>query len=281
MVEKNFRVAKVAILLSTYNGEEHLEELLDSLLSQNSDNWTLFIRDDGSSDNTLIIIESYHKRYFDKINVLVDDLGNIGSTLSFATLLQSCNSDYIMLCDQDDIWLSNKIDLTLNIMLDLEKSYENEPLMVFTDLKEVDNNLHVISESFIKSQKMFPEIVNNYIKLLALNVVAGCTMMINRVALDYVLPIPSKNIIHDQWIAVNISKFGHIKYLPYSSILYRQHASNVVGANNIGIIYFLKKMINPFKQFRIYYDLISNLTFRINVLEFVYYKLLFTYKRLL
>lgn len=281
MLERDFSLAKVAILLSTYNGEKHLEELLESLLNQNFSNWVLYVRDDGSSDNTLVILEHYRKKYFDKISILEDGLGNLGSTLSFAALLAFCNSQYIMLCDQDDIWLDNKIELTLKEMIELENAYENEPLMVFTDLKEVDANLNVISESFIKSQKLFPDIINNYKKLLALNVVAGCTIMINRIALDYILPIPSRNIIHDQWIAVNISKFGHIRYLPYSTILYRQHAFNVVGANNIGTNYFFKKIISPLKQFRIYYDLIANLSFRVNVLKFAYYKLLFTYRRLL
>ncbi|MDZ9565364.1 glycosyltransferase, partial [Escherichia coli] len=49
----------VAILLSTYNGEKYLEEQLDSLLLQSYQDFVVYIRDDGSSDRTVNIINQY------------------------------------------------------------------------------------------------------------------------------------------------------------------------------------------------------------------------------
>ena len=49
----------VAILMSTYNGQEYLKEQIDSILSQTYGEFVLYIRDDGSKDGTKEIIKSY------------------------------------------------------------------------------------------------------------------------------------------------------------------------------------------------------------------------------
>lgn len=53
----------IDILLSTYNGEKYLSELLDSLLNQSYSEWKLWIRDDGSSDSTVRILDHYRRSY--------------------------------------------------------------------------------------------------------------------------------------------------------------------------------------------------------------------------
>ena len=51
--------ARVAILLSTYNGERHLAEQLDSILAQTHQDWLIAASDDGSSDATSLILQRY------------------------------------------------------------------------------------------------------------------------------------------------------------------------------------------------------------------------------
>lgn len=272
--------AKVEILLSTYNGNKHLEEQLTSLVNQTYQNFVVTIRDDGSQDNSREIILKFVQNYPSKFRFIEDRKGNLGSTLSFSLLLALSAENYIMLCDQDDFWLNDKIEITYKAMCDLEKNNPKVPLMIFTDLKEVDENLKVINDSFFKSQKLFPEICNDPLKLVALNVVAGCTTMINRLALQYVLPMPSSKIIHDQWLAINIAHYGKINFISTPTLLYRQHAQNVVGANSVSHWYFLKKIFNFKKQLNIYIDLITNLKFKVSILGFIRYKILFTVKRL-
>ena len=272
--------AKVEILLSTYNGSKHLEEQLSSLVNQTYQNFVVTIRDDGSKDSTHEVIAKFVQNYPDKFRFIEDGKGNLGSTLSFSTLLEHSVENYIMLCDQDDFWLNDKVELTYNAMCRLEADNPGLPLMIFTDLTEVDEKLNVINDSFFKSQKLFPEICNDPLKLVALNVVAGCTVMINKTALRFVLPLPSSKIIHDQWLAINIAHYGKISFIANPTLLYRQHAQNVVGANSVSHWYFLKKIFNFKKQLNIYIDLITNLKFRISILGFIRYKILFTVKRL-
>ena len=93
----------IDILLSTYNGEKYLSELLDSLLNQSYSEWKLWIRDDGSSDSTVRILDHYRRSYPNRINLIQSPAGNIGATKSFEILLRQTLSEYIMFCDQDDI----------------------------------------------------------------------------------------------------------------------------------------------------------------------------------
>lgn len=271
----------IDILLSTYNGEKYLDELILSVLNQTCSGWRLLIRDDGSTDRTLEIIDYYVKSFPGTIELVRDRKTHAGSTLSFSFLLERCSGQYIMLCDQDDVWFKSKIEVTFRAMLRLEEKRKDIPLMVFTDLIEVDENLNLISESFIRSQKLFPSVISDPVKLLALNVVAGCTVMINKKALDYILPIPSEYVTHDQWMAVIIARYGRIRFLSVPTIFYRQHSSNVFGAKDIGLNYFLGKLMAPLRQLRIYHALIKGLPFRINILEFLFYKSCFTVRRLM
>ncbi|HEY1872143.1 MAG TPA: glycosyltransferase family 2 protein, partial [Chitinophagaceae bacterium] len=255
----------IDILMATYNGEKFLEEQIRSLLDQTYQEWKLILRDDGSNDKTLHVIEQFISLYPDKITRLYDQKGRLGSTLSFAELLNHSKADYMMFCDQDDVWLPDKISVTLNKMLELEKKNPATPLLVFTDLSTTDDALRITNPSFMTSQKFFPEIIRNPTKLLALNIVTGCTVMINKLSRNFILPIPSANIGHDQWMAVNLAHYGKIDFIPRPTVLYRQHGNNAVGSNRIGSRYFLKKILKPAKQLKIYRNLIIHLKFRVNV----------------
>lgn len=80
----------VAVLLSTYNGEKYLEELIESILKQEKVNVKLFIRDDESSDSTVSIINKYKNE-----NIKIIQGKNIGPQKSFLELIKvSEKADY-------------------------------------------------------------------------------------------------------------------------------------------------------------------------------------------
>jgi len=94
--------SKVEILLSTYNGAKYLREQFESIIQQDYPHWKLIVRDDGSSDGTLTIINEYIAKYPDKITLVKDDAGNLGHSNSFSKLLRLSTADFVMYCDQDD-----------------------------------------------------------------------------------------------------------------------------------------------------------------------------------
>ena len=235
----------IDILLPTYNGEKYLTEQIDSILTQSTQDWRLIIRDDGSSDNTVSIIEKYAAKYPDKIKLITDNDGNLGASLNFGRLLEQADAEYIMFSDQDDVWLPNKIELTLNVMKATEQIYPDKEVLIHTDLKVVNSDLNIIADSMWSYQKISPEIGDDLSKIMAQNIVTGCAMMINRKAKDVSTPIPPEAIMYDWWIAMNVARYGKIVYLSAPSILYRQHSDNRIGAKeakNINIINFFKKL---------------------------------------
>ena len=214
----------IGILMATYNGEKFIKEQINSILNQIYKNWKLIIHDDGSTDSTVDIVKEYAKKHPDRIIFIDDKIKCGGAKENFAHLMQIAkdrfNFDYIMFSDQDDVWLPNKIEVTLNKMLDVE--YEvgtDKPILIHTDLKVVDEHLNVIAESFWKYQKINPR-DNTLNRLLCQNVVTGCTVLINKPALDITLPIPDGAILHDWWIALVVATFGQIFYVPRACLLY-------------------------------------------------------------
>jgi glycosyltransferase involved in cell wall biosynthesis len=270
----------IDILLATYNGEKYLDEQIQSLINQNFQEWRLLIHDDNSNDKTTKIIRSYAERYPERIQFL-DDTKSFGSaSANFAYLLSRSKADYIMFCDQDDVWLPNKVEKSFSKMKKLEDLYTSKPLMVFSDLQVVDEEMNVLENSMWKSERLNPELVNDVYSILALNVVTGCTMMINNKAKQLVSPMPNHDILHDHWIAVNISKYGHSSYINEPLIKYRQHSSNVMGARSSGFLYFYKKTTKLLDDWNVFRAKYSHFSFKINLWKVLVKKALLNSQRL-
>lgn len=221
---------KIAILLATYNGERFIEEQLDSLFSQSCQDFRIFVRDDGSTDNTVKIVEAYVQKYPDRIIIMNDKILHRGARDSFLWLLEHVNAVYYMFCDQDDIWLPFKVEHTLSRMEEIETKYHDKAIMIHTDLQIVDAKLNLINQSFWNWGK-FNVDLNKYFNFGALgNVFTGCTMMINNRVKDFTYPVNSNVKLHDEWIGLVVTKYGKVENLKEQTILYRQHGNNVCSA---------------------------------------------------
>ncbi|QQE79208.1 glycosyltransferase family 2 protein [Alicyclobacillus sp. SO9] len=231
----------VDILLSTFNGANYLKEQLESILSQTYPYWRLIIRDDGSTDDTLEIINGFIEQERERVLLITDDFRRLGPSLSFSTLLSRANAPYVMLCDQDDVWLPDKIEISRAKMKNLEKENPEYPILIHTDLQVVDAALNKINDSFWKFQNIDPR-VSELGTLLVQNNVTGCTVMINHQLKKLAYPIPRGAIMHDWWLALVASAFGHIEPVKSPSLKYRQHASNQVGASAYGFKLFLGRI---------------------------------------
>lgn len=271
----------IDILLATYNGEKFLEEQLNSIFNQSFQDFTLLIRDDGSTDSTMSILQNYQQKHPHQVTFITDKLGNLGSSKSFLVLLENSTNDYIMLCDQDDIWEKNKIALIMTKMDELEQVYHSiTPLLVFSDMIVVDKNLNILNASFWKLQKLNPDIAFDWKKLLAQNVITGCTIMINRAAKRVSFPYVFEEMQHDHWIGVNVAKYGQIDYIQTPTLLYRQHDSNVEGAHNFGWYYVGKKIKTISQNIKKLYK--SAFVFHdVSFLTLLWYKLHLNFERLI
>ena len=230
---------KIAVLLSTYNGEKFLGEQLDSLLAQSHKNFILVVRDDGSRDRTVSILESYAGDHPERIHLLSCDGVNMGASASFAFLADyvlkskeflGLKSIYMMFCDQDDIWYPQKIEKLLSAMLATEADNGSTlPIIVHSDLEVVSEQNTVIAKSLINYQGLEIE-RNSFSNLLISNLVTGCTALINESLAKKALPIPESAIMHDWWLALVATAFGKLVYLNIPLVHYRQHGNNTIGA---------------------------------------------------
>lgn len=222
----------IQILLACFNGEKFLAEQLDSILAQSMQDFEILIRDDGSSDSTLSIVKEYQERFPQKIRLIPSSrrLGVIGN---FNALLEASTADYLLFSDQDDIWLKDKVKLQVDALKKGEEKYgKSTPLLVHTDLTVVDSEQTIISPSFWQFSKIDPVKGQSLNRLLVQNTVTGCAMGINRALASIGAPIPGQALMHDWWLALVAKLTGHILVLKESTLLYRQHANNTLGAKS-------------------------------------------------
>lgn len=205
--------------MSTYNGEKYLPKQLDSLISQTiSEYITLYIRDDGSKDRTVEIIQSYT----DKINLVLYKEHNIGPAKSFWSLLnKSINADYFLFCDQDDIWDSEK---TERLIGELKKGYS----LSTCNCRIIDSNDN------IKSDKRLAEIPPISIpRLFVAGYTQGCSMAFTKEVRDFIVGNNIKCIpMHDIIVILYALSIGNVSWIDTPLFSYRVHESNVVAKNN-------------------------------------------------
>jgi glycosyltransferase involved in cell wall biosynthesis len=229
---------RVQILLSTYNGERYLAEQMDSLLAQDHHPLDVLVRDDGSADSTLQILE----RYTHAPNVRVVRALNVGAAQSFLELvrLSSPEADYFALCDQDDVWLPNKVSRAVSALSGMRS---DNPAIYASRLAVVDEKLHLVTLFPIPRR---PPTLGN---ALVETCLTGCAMVFNRAARDLLADNPPRRVLmHDTWIYLVLAAFGDIHFDPEPTILYRQHAANTIGVGPAGLRHWVWRIRRFFRR---------------------------------
>jgi len=239
-VSEDTAFPSVDILLSTFNGDKFLSELLDSLLVQDYFQWRLIWRDDGSSDNTFKLMQAWQKLHHEKVLSLENSGQHLGLVASHNALVAASTADYLLFCDQDDVWFPQKISTLFFRLQQVEKdSGKQIPLLVHSDLMVTDERLNVLHRSLWRFQNLNVHQASHV--YLMKNVVTACACIFNRAAAQIAFPTPKEASVHDHWLALVVATQGKISVCNEALMYYRQHQSNAVGA-------FSK--INPFRLSR-------------------------------
>lgn len=236
-------MSTIGIIMATYNGEKYLKEQIESILSNTCTEWHLSIYDDGSTDHTFSIIKEYEKKYPDKITGYKNK-ENLGVKHNFLNAIKNEAYEYVMFCDQDDVWLPDKIGITYQKMLEAQNKNPSIPITIFTDAKLVDEKLNVLYNSYFRTSNLDVKKVD-LSHILMENKLIGCTVMINKEVIQN-LKIPVSLRMHDWWIAILTSSFGKIEFLDQPTILYRQHAANVIGGQDK--VSYIKNRLSSLKK---------------------------------
>lgn len=227
---------KILVLMSTYNGEKFLREQIESVLSQDLPkdcSLGLLVRDDGSSDNTIKILDEYKNK--EQLTWYSGE--NLKPAKSFWNLVNNCgDAEYYAFCDQDDVWNKDKICRAIEKIQDtvcLDK-----PVLYCSNVMVADRDLNPI-------RKMNQgDMVADFAHSLVYSLAPGCTFVFNNKARKELVKYSMENnyvIIHD-WLAYKIvAMLGSVIYDTEPTMLYRQHGNNVIGAGQTGIKKFLSK----------------------------------------
>lgn len=224
------------IAMATYQGEPYLGPQLDSLCGQTERDWHLLVRDDGSTDATAELLAQYAGR--DRRIEITGSSGGqqLGATANFGRLAEQAlrrGADYLCFADQDDVWTLDKLARTRSrLVAEEEKSAgtRTAPRLVHSDLTVVDHQLRPLAPSFLRYMGLAHQ-ASPLGYLTVQNFVTGSTLIANRALLELALPIPPEAVHHDWWFALCAAAAGQIHFVPEPTVFYRQHASNVVGAN--------------------------------------------------
>lgn len=217
---------KVAVLLSTYNGEKYVGAQIHSILTQSYKNLVLVVRDDGSSDKTVKIVKEYMENYN---NIKLVEGKNLGFIKSFFELLKLEQADYYAFADQDDVWLPDKIAIAVK---SLDKLDNSKPNMAFSNSDYYDVNMKLIKEG--EKGKTF-----SFTNSLYECVTQGMTMVINQKTKDTVLDyMPERVFFHDWWVYMICSGMGNVAYDDVTTVKYRRDGKNATaeGENFIKLL---------------------------------------------
>ena len=222
---------QILILLAAYKGGRFIRPMVDSILAQDVGGWRLILSDDG--EDTAPILQEYADKYPDKITHYRSGRRFGSAQKHFMHLLEQFGgqADCIMFSDQDDVWHPDKVRLTLRLMEQAETD-PALPVLVHTDLRVVDGQLHEMDPSFqhysgLDGHRLALE------QLLVQNVVTGCTMMINRsLARLACRPVGEGDMLmHDWWLALIAAAMGRAVFLDRATIDYRQHGGVLTAAH--------------------------------------------------
>ncbi len=225
--------SRVHIVLATYQGENYLPEMLHSLRTQSHCDWTLLVRDDGSTDATRQILHDAAKED-QRIAVAQNDGLRRGAVGNFAWLLQEAwheGADYVLPADQDDIWNVDKVARQVQALQAAEAGGGRAvPQLVYCDAAVVDAQRRPVHASFLRQNRL-PNGSGRPLKtLLGRSFLLGCACAVNRPLLELALPQPEVAASHDWWLALCAASAGRITCLDAPLLEYRRHAASASQA---------------------------------------------------
>ncbi|SEI19060.1 glycosyltransferase family 2 protein [Tardiphaga sp. OK245] len=214
----------VIILLATRNGAEFLQPQLDSFRAQTYGNWALLVSDDGSTDDTVEIIQRFASSVPQPVMIVPGPQKGFWQNFVMLVRSEAINGDLFAYSDQDDIWFPEKLARAV----DWFNVRAESPALYFTrtELMHGDGMPAGFSPLFTRAPLFRNALVQN--------IGGGNTMVFNRSARAALLATPTdaELVSHDWWTYQVVTGIGGDAYYdPWPSLRYRQHSQNIVGAN--------------------------------------------------
>jgi hypothetical protein len=229
----------LSVALCTYDGARYLPDQLSSLIRQTRLPDEIVIRDDGSTDDTLVLIREFQATAPVPVRILTG-VERLGVAANFMTCARACSGEIILFCDQDDVWLETRVEA-------FRQAFRQQPeaVAIFGNAEITDESLNRTGQTLWQSYFLSPAEIRligagEGLQVLARHVfVTGAALGVQKAWLDTV-PDPAPGFFHDEWLGWFAA--GKLRLLDQTTLLYRQHARQQTGLK-LGPIAKLRHLI--------------------------------------
>lgn len=219
---------KALIMMASYNGGKYIRKQIESIINQTYKDWNLIVCDDGSTDDTIDIVNDFASSDI-RISLIKNDTDYHGAFENFHYLINYCKHidefDYYLFSDQDDIWKDNKIEVMINSM---GEHVEECPILCYADLETINSNNQLLDNS-LNEQWVIEK--HNRVSYFFSHKVFGCNLLMNKELFQLVPEVDlTKDYVHilshDNYYSKFAAVYGKIFFLPEVLMSYRRHEDN-------------------------------------------------------
>jgi glycosyltransferase involved in cell wall biosynthesis len=221
------KIARVVVLMCTYNGQDFLEKQLHSIQQQTWRDWHVAISDDGSQDATWNIANRY--RYLwgeDKVSLWQGPRRGFAHNFISFVCNPALHADFYAWCDQDDVWDRDKLHAAVAWLQTVPATV---PALYFGRTELISQAGEAMGYSPLFRRP--PSFANALVQ----NIGGGNTMVLNQAA-RLLLQEAGEHldiVSHDWWAYLLVTGVGgNVFYDARPYVHYRQHGGNLVGANS-------------------------------------------------
>jgi glycosyltransferase involved in cell wall biosynthesis len=239
---------RISVVLGSYNSAGWITEQVTSILRQQPEPDELVLGDDGSTDDTVEIVErlvAKHRAAGGGIELVVRRHQNLGTTANFADALAAARGDLIALSDHDDVWHAGKLAAMRQAF-----AADDDLLLAHSDARLIDGGGAPLGITLLdaleatRAERDGLERGDAFATLLRRNLVTGATVVIRRDLLDVAAPF-ADGWVHDEWLAIIAAATGGLRLLPATLIDYRQTGANQIGARRPTMADRMAKLREP------------------------------------
>lgn len=203
----------VSVVMCTYNGEQFIDEQIESIVKQTAAIHELIIVDDQSTDRTWEKLNQWKEQYA-FINVYRNS-ENLGYNKNFEKAIQLATGELIALSDQDDVWLPEKISRMLPVF--------NDTNVMLAHCRSVQMKEGKLDFKRTRLQHHFDG--SDVRHFFFFNHVMGHDAIFRKELVAHIVPIPA-GMSYDWWIAANAIARGRIAGIPEFLVYHRIHSNN-------------------------------------------------------
>ena len=204
----------VSVIIDNYNYANYISDAIQSVLDQTYTDWELIVVDDGSTDDSRLVIEGYVKQYPDKIRAVFKENG--GQASCFNAGFAESRGDIIAFLDSDDYWYLNKLERIV-------RAHENYGFVAHE--KEFSNGFQQNICTELGDDRK--RILRQYGAMHSYDITTS-TMSVSRDLLNNIFPIPEEDfrICADHYVNFAVTYYVNVCYLREKLSYYRIHGAN-------------------------------------------------------